>query len=194
MDAAEGTYTLKDPPRLQDSSVVLVSDNDRERTVIALRDATVEGRLTLDEFSDRVGRAELARTSTELEQVLDGLPRAGSSDVPERHNASFSRLQRSGRFALAPKSTVRSICGTIDLDLGAATLAGTETTINVRNYFGTITIIVPRGVEVSVDGGGPLGTRELDLPDSGPVPDAPRLRIHTSGVGGTLRVRHAREP
>jgi hypothetical protein len=51
---------------------------------------------------------------------------------------------------------------------------------NDRERFGTITIIVPRGVEVSVD-----------LPDSGPVPDAPRLRIHTSGVGGTLRVKHA---
>ena len=173
---------------------MLASDEERERTVIALRDATVEGRLTLDEFSDRVGRAELARTSTDLEQVLDGLPRVGSSDLPETHNASFSTLQRSGRFALAPKSTVRSICGTIDLDLGRATLAGTETTVNVRNYFGTITIIVPRGVEVSVDGGGPFGTREIELPDSGPVPDAPRLRIHTGGVGGTLRIRTADTP
>ncbi len=170
---------------------MLASDHDRERTVIALRDATVDGRLTLDEFSDRVERAELARTSTELETVLDGLPSAGAADVPERHSASFSRLQRSGRFALAANSTVRSICGTIDLDLGQATLAGADTTLNVRNWFGTITIIVPRGVEVSVDGGGPLGTREIDLPDSGPVPDAPRLRIHTSGVGGTLRVKHA---
>ena len=176
------------------TSIVLASDDDRERAVIALRDATVEGRLTLDEFSDRIERAELARTSTELEQVLDGLPRTGSSDLPEKHHAAFSKLQRSGRFGLAPKSTVRSICGTIDLDLGRATLAGAETTVNVRNYFGTITIVVPRGVEVSVDGGGPFGTREIDLPDSGPVPDAPRLRIHTSGVGGTLRIRQARTP
>ena len=57
--------------------------------------------------------------------------------------------------------------------------------------FGTVTILVPRGVEVSVDGGGPFGTREIDLPDTGPVGDAPRLRIHTSGVGGTLRVKSA---
>ena len=157
--------------------------------MIALRDATVDGRLTLDEFSDRVEKAELARTSTELEQVLDGLPKAGSSDLPAQHYASFSKLQRSGRFGLAPTSTVRSICGTIDLDLGQATLAGQDTTLNVRNWFGTITIIVPRGVEVSVDGGGPFSTREIDLPDSGPVPDAPRLRIHTSGAGGTLRIK-----
>jgi hypothetical protein len=61
----------------------------------------------------------------------------------------------------------------------------------VRNYFGTVTIVVPRGVEVSVDGGGAFGTREIALPDAGPVPDAPRLHIRTSGVGGTLRIRAA---
>jgi hypothetical protein len=57
------------------------------------------------------------------------------------------------------------------------------------NWFGTITLIVPRGVHVEVDGGGPFGTREIDLPDTGPVADAPRLRIRTSGPFGTLRIR-----
>ena len=62
-----------------------------------------------------------------------------------------------------------SVCGTIDLDLGQATLDGPETTLHIRDVFGTVTILVPRGVEVSVDGGGPFGTREIDLPDIGPV-------------------------
>ena len=168
---------------------MLASDNDRERTVIALRDATVEGRLTLEEFSDRVGHAELARTSKDLDQVLAGLPQVGSTDLPVSHSATFSRLQRSGRWALAPKSTVRSVGGTIDLDLRSATLAGRDTELNVKNWFGTITITVPRGIEVSVDGGGAFSTRDIRLPDAGPVPDAPRLRIHTSGAGGTLRVK-----
>jgi hypothetical protein len=171
---------------------VLVSDAERNDAVIALRDATVEGRLTLDEFSDRVGHAELARTSTDLVRVLDGLPaRRSGADVPVKHSAVFSRLQRSGRWELAPESSVRCVGATVDLDLGSATLTGADTTLHVRNWFGTVTIIVPRGVEVSVDGGGPFGTREIQLPDAGPVPDAPRLRIHTSGVGGTLRVRSA---
>ena len=59
----------------------------------------------------------------------------------------------------------------------------------MRNWFGTITLVVPRGVHVEVDGGGPFGTREVDLPDTGPVANAPRLRIRTSGPFGTLRVR-----
>src|ERR1700710_702278 len=97
---------------------VLVSDSERNDAVIALRDSTVEGRLTLDEFSDRVGRAELARTSTDLEQVLHGLPAARRGPgAPAQHSAVFPRLQRSGRWELAPEISVRCIGATIDLDL-----------------------------------------------------------------------------
>jgi len=171
--------------------MALAGDADRSRAIVTLRDATVEGRLTLDEFADRVERAELARTFDELSAVVADLPSTGSADAPAKHGAWFSRLQRSGRFELARSSKVLSVCGTIDLDLGQATLAGPETTLHIRNVFGTVTIVVPRGVEVSVDGGGPFGTREIDLPDTGPVGDAPRLRIHTSGAGGTLRIKSA---
>ena len=174
--------------------MTLAGDTDRSRAIVTLRDATVEGRLTLDEFADRVERAELARTFSDLEAVVADLPAAGSADTPVKHGAWFSRLQRSGRFELAPVSKVVSVCGTIDLDLGQATLHGPETTLFIRNVFGTVTLLVPRGVQVSVDGGGPFGTREIDLPDTGPVGDAPRLRIRTSGAGGTLRVKSANAP
>jgi uncharacterized protein DUF1707/cell wall-active antibiotic response 4TMS protein YvqF len=174
--------------------MTLAGDADRSRALVVLRDATVEGRLTLDEFADRVERAELARTFADLEAVVADLPVAGSAEEPVKHRAWFSRLQRAGRWELASESKVLSVCGTIELDLGQATLHGPETTMHVRNVFGTVTILVPRGVQVSVDGGGPFGTREIDLPDTGPVGDAPRLRIRTSGPGGTLRVKTSRAP
>jgi hypothetical protein len=170
---------------------------DRARVVEVLRGAYRLAQVEaadddLRDVLEPIGLAELARTSADLDQALAGLPaRRSAADAPAEHNASFSRLERSGRWELDPNGSVRSVCGTIELDLGHATLAARETTLNVRNWFGTITIIVPRGVEVSVDGGGPLGTREINLADAGPVPDAPRLRIHTKGVGGTLRIRSA---
>jgi hypothetical protein len=173
--------------------MTLAGDADRSKAIVTLRDATVEGRLTLDEFADRVQRAELARTDTELAEIVADLPSAGAADEPVKHGAWFSRLTRSGRWELAAKSKVLSVCGTIDLDLGQATLHGAETVMHVRNVFGTVTILVPRGVRVSVDGGGAFGSRDVELPDTGPVGDAPRLRIITSGVGGTLRVKTSRE-
>jgi Domain of unknown function (DUF1707) len=38
-------------------------DAEREHSIVLLRDGVVEGRLTLEEFSDRVGRAQGARTA-----------------------------------------------------------------------------------------------------------------------------------
>jgi Domain of unknown function (DUF1707)/Cell wall-active antibiotics response 4TMS YvqF len=170
--------------------VLRAGDTDRERALTVLRDAVVSGHLTLDEFAERVERTELARTHAELEAVTADLPaRPRTADLPVRHRAVFSRLQRSGRWELAPESRVVSIGGTVVLDLGQATLHGPETTLHVRNFFGTITLLVPRGVVVDVDGGGMFGTRDIDLPDAGPVADAPRLHIRTSGPFGTLRIR-----
>ena len=173
--------------------MTLAGDADRSQAIVTLRDAAVEGRLTLDEFADRVERAELARTDAELAEIVADLPSAGVADLPVKHGAWFSRLTRGGRWELSPESKVVSVCGTIELDLGHATLHGAQTVMHVRNVFGTVTIVVPRGVHVSVDGGGAFSTRDIDLPDTGPVGDAPRLRIITSGIGGTLRVKTSRE-
>lgn len=164
-------------------------DADRERTIGALRDATVEGRLTLDEFADRVEKAELARTQGELEPLTADLPATGSAQEVRHHRAIGSRLERHGRWELAPRSMLTCIGGTVVLDLGKATLHGPETELRVRNWFGTITLLVPRGVHVEVDGGGAFGTRAVALPDTGPVANAPRLRIRTSGPFGTLQIR-----
>jgi hypothetical protein len=50
------------------------SDADRERTVTLLREHHAEGRLTADEFSDRVDRALAAKTIGELDALLADLP------------------------------------------------------------------------------------------------------------------------
>jgi hypothetical protein len=59
---------------------VLASDREREATVLRLRAAHLEGRIETDEFEDRVGRAESARTRAELEEV--------EADLPERTAAA----------------------------------------------------------------------------------------------------------
>jgi hypothetical protein len=87
--------------------MTLAGDADRERAIVLLRDATVEGRLTLDEFAERVERTELARTETELETITADLPSTGAADLPVKHRAVFARLERSGRWELAPGGTLR---------------------------------------------------------------------------------------
>jgi Domain of unknown function (DUF1707) len=53
---------------------MFAGDADRERVEAALREHYVRGRLTLEELSDRTGRAVAARSRGELRRTLSGLP------------------------------------------------------------------------------------------------------------------------
>jgi hypothetical protein len=176
---------------------ILAGDAEREHSTELLSQAVVEGRLTLEEFSDRVGRAQAARTREELTTLTRDLPAAPSAAatsteiVPaqHRHVAFCSRLVRSGPWELAAASEFRSIFGTITLDLSQARLAGPEVELQIFNLFGTVTIIVPESVDVSVSGGGMFASQVIQPHTALPVPGAPKLRINARGPGGTLYVR-----
>lgn len=55
---------------------LLVSDADRASAAQQLRTHYESGRLTLDEFEDRLSRANAARTESDLRVVFDQLPSA----------------------------------------------------------------------------------------------------------------------
>jgi len=68
---------------------VRASDADRQRVIDLLRTHTADGRLTLEEFEERVGEALAARTQADLAHVLRELPvplsaRSTSSKPVER--------------------------------------------------------------------------------------------------------------
>lgn len=58
------------------------SDEDRQRIITLLQGHTAAGRLTLDEFSERVGEVYAARTLTELATVVRDLPAEPQPAVP----------------------------------------------------------------------------------------------------------------
>jgi Domain of unknown function (DUF1707)/Cell wall-active antibiotics response 4TMS YvqF len=176
------------------STPILVSDDERERSVALLRVAVGEGRLTLEEFSERVGLAYAARTDRDLASLARDLPgNAAASGLPaavsEEHRAFCSHLIRSGPWSLPCRSSWRAIFGTIDLDLRQARLAGPETVLEVYNLCGTVTVIVPEGIEVGVRGGGLFASQKIESPERPPVVGGPRLTIDTRGPCGTLHVQ-----
>lgn len=186
---------MEEPPP---HPALLAGDADRERSVELLTRAVVEGRLTLEEFSERVGTAQAARTQDELLVLTRDIPETAPAVVtPDhpRHRVIMSKLVRSGPLELVPRSAFRCVFGTIVLDLSQARLTGPDTLLEIYNLFGTVTIRVPEGVEVSVEGGGAFASQVIEPPSAAPPPGAPRLRISTSGPGGTLYVRSGdREP
>jgi hypothetical protein len=65
---------------------VRASDADRQRVIDALQRHTAAGRLTLDEFSERVGSVFAAQTVQELAAATVDLP-SDAAEKPDDHNA-----------------------------------------------------------------------------------------------------------
>jgi hypothetical protein len=103
--------------------------------------------------------------------------------------AVCSRLVRRGAWELSARSSFRSYFGTIVLDLRQATLHGDVVELEIFNLFGTVTLVVPQGIQVTVEGGGMFASQVIEPPAAPPVAGSPRLRIRLSGPGGTLHVR-----
>jgi hypothetical protein len=174
---------------------IRISDAERQHAIAILRDAVVEGRLTLEEYSDRVGSAFAARTDQDIAVLTRDLPQqrrsiVPSSGAPVAHRAIFSHIIRRGPLSLERQSAFSSVFGTIDLDLREATLPGADVELDVHNIFGTVTVFVPEGVDVQIEGGGVMSSEKVDVASTRAlVPGAPVIRIRVSGFGGTVYVR-----
>jgi len=57
-------------------------DEDRDRTIALIREAYAEGRLDGDEFQERMGQAQQARTFGELDLLVRDLPTRSMTPVP----------------------------------------------------------------------------------------------------------------
>jgi hypothetical protein len=168
-----------------------VSDADREQAVVALREHLVAGRLTLEEFCDRVDAALRAKVAAELARLHDDLPQAlgaptGSRRNPARYTAAlFGRVVRRGQLRLRRWSVACSVFGDLDFDLRDATVDRGRTAVTVLAAFGNVDIYVPEGVNVDVGGLTVFGHRRDWGRDAG-QPDAPNIHVRVLGFAGTI--------
>lgn len=173
-----------------------VSDADRDHVVTSLRDHCAAGRLTLEEFSERVGSALAARTRGELDNVLADLPSVppGSTDAAPRRArrwfvAVMSGTRARGRWRLGQHTTVLTLMGGCRLDLRQAEIEGLEAKITAVCVMGGADIIVPEGIDVDLTGFSIMGGRHIHLRDVPLLKGSPRIRIRAFAVMGGVRVR-----
>ena len=179
-----------------------VADADRNRTVTQLREHVVEGRLTLDEFSERVGAALEARTRGDLVAVMADLPQAGQVDerLPQPsagsprkqrrwHVAVMSGHRTRGRWRISGKTNAVAVMGGCDLDLRKAEIEGPEVLITAFAFWGGIDIIVPEGFDVELRGFSFMGGRDLKLRDVPIIPGSPRIVVKAFAVMGGIDVK-----
>jgi hypothetical protein len=184
----------------RDDDRMRVSDRERERIIELLGTATSEGRLTLDEYEERVTLAHAARTRGELARLTDDLPVPASgpavvlpSDIsagetPERLVAVFSEESRKGRWRVPGRLRTLSVFGSCHIELLEAEIQQPVTVIEATAVFGDLTVVVPEGTEVRLTGNAVFGSKTSEMRE--PVrPGAPVVDVRTRVVFGSVTVR-----
>jgi hypothetical protein len=169
---------------------LLASDSDRDIALALLREASVDGRLTLEDLAERAEMVHVARTRDDVAAATAGLAPALPVSTTEAagQRALLSSLERHGRWRLAPRNRVSAVLGSITLDLREAVLPGPEIEIDARAVMGSVVIMVPEGVQVELTGGAALSSQNLRV-EGEPPEGAPVIRIHHRGALGSLEVR-----
>jgi hypothetical protein len=167
------------------------SDAEREQVVLRLRDASAEGRLTLEEFADRTALAYTARSHAELAPLTEDLPAAL---VPSRRKPTrwmgtvIGDVKRTGRWRIGGKTRILMGIGDCHLDLRTAELEGDEVRVTISQIIGDTTIVVPRHVDVEFSGFFLIGEKSVVGSEEEMPPTAPLVHIRAFGLIGEVKV------
>ncbi|HEV3379759.1 MAG TPA: DUF1707 domain-containing protein [Trebonia sp.] len=175
----------------QGDSPLRASDADREQTIETLAAASAEGRLSLEEYSQRSEATLVARTLGELTGLTADLPVLPQSDpapVPVEITAVLGNESRKGPWVVPAHLTVRSVLGDCHLEMQQAVIRQHVTTIDATVRFGTMTIFVPDGIDVRMHGRAVLGAKSSQLRGE-PQPGAPVIVVNCSVFCGAVTVR-----
>ncbi len=166
------------------------SDADRERVVVALAEAASDGRLTMEEHSERVQQAYTARTLGDLAVLTSDL--AAPAGQPLRLDSSrvvsafFGRERRGGRWVVPDRLAVTAVAGQVVLDLREALLQSGRTIVYVTAIGGQVHLLVPSGVAVVF---GSLTGQPIASSAPPPAPGVPVIELRAFVVAGKVNVR-----
>ncbi len=165
------------PPRFAPRDL-RASDGDRERVVALLGDALSDGRLSHEEYSERMPLALTARTLGDLAGLTADLTAPEHQPVQlddgQPVTALFGPAERRGRWVVPGAMTCVASGGEVVLDMREALLQEHHVVLTVYAFFGRVRLIVPAGVEVVMNGTDILGRQRggtsRRVPTSSDVP------------------------
>lgn len=152
---------------MTDISHIRVSDADRNGVVALLQEATVEGRLSLDELEERIGSALNAKFWPELEALVDDLPPvtvdAAQEDAGEPRG---DEAPEGFTFDLAVRAGAIATLAFGALSIPVAFLSAAGTAVGLfAAMLGVLVVLAPadlaRGYKYAVVGGVALGLLPL---------------------------------
>jgi class 3 adenylate cyclase len=176
------------------------SDADRDAVIELLKNRTADGTLTLDELAERVDGALHARTRADLDAITRDLAGARTASATRRKATStlvavMAGAGKKGRWRCGERLVAVAVMGGCQIDFRNAEIDVPEVHVTAVAFWGGIDIVVPEGVEVSLDGLPIMGGKSLQVKDVPTLPGSPRIHVHAypimAGVGVRSRPRRA---
>ena len=177
-----------EPPEPVPAPDMRASDADRDRVIDVLRAATADGRLTADEFNERMEAALASRTFRELAPLTADLATPPASRAPEsapaedvmRIDQRGGSVERTGRWVVPRRLELNPSWSDVTIDFTDAVIRHDTLHVEMKMRGGSLILVVGPGIVVDADF---LATRYTDVVIHPPTePDAPlRLRIHLAG-------------
>ncbi|GAA3797977.1 DUF1707 domain-containing protein [Sphaerisporangium flaviroseum] len=178
------------------------SDAEREAVVEQLREASVDGRLTLSELTERTEAAYLAATHAELAQITADLPQGGAprpypAGAPTSRASGKSRrwyvavmgdTKRRGKWRVDQEIGAVAVMGDVTIDLREAEVRSNEIEIVATAVMGDVKIIVPDGVDVDLSGVAVMGDKKVDVLEAPSGQNVPVIRIRAYALMGDVKV------
>jgi hypothetical protein len=181
-------------PTPQDASP-LASDDDRIQVAQLLSEAASNGRLTLDEYEDRLTKAYAAADYDELEHLTDDLPetmeyrRGKSRPAPSTMlMAILSGFERRGRWNVPGRMTTFTLFGGGVVDLRYADFTSSDVEIHAYSILGGQSIVLPPEVNVEVHGIGVMGGFDQKVDGTG-TKGAPTITIRGFSLWGGVGIK-----
>lgn len=166
---------------------------DKQRATEFVKQLYATGGIDEVHFEVGIARVLGATSDDELAEVVRSLP-APVTFTPDGRRLSrpleihsgLGRVRLKGRWQLAAETHVSADLGSIRLDLTEAEFDGHVIDLHVYTGCGTITIIVPRGVDVQIiRHRGGVGS-QLEPP----IPGFPIIRLDVTTNIGRVILRH----
>ena len=171
-----------------------VSDADRDAVIELLKERTADGTLTLDEFAERIDTTLTAQTRAALDAVTADLSAAHQAPDPRRTTttsvvAVMAGAGRKGRWRCGKRVVAVAVMGGCVIDFRGAEIESDEVHVTAVAFWGGIDIIVPEGIEVSLDGLPIMGGKSAQIKNVPRLPGSPRIYVHAYPVMGGVGVR-----
>jgi hypothetical protein len=191
------------------SGYLRASDRDRDQVADVLHAAYAEGKLDLEEHTERTTAAMNARTFDELAALTTDLvptpptalrpvrapaaPAVYDAEAPDRVTAMLAESKRTGPWQVRRVTQANVFMGSVTLDLTEATFATQEIEVNCTQFLGQITIRVPLGTTVRIEAANVLGdssVKHIGEPDQA----MPVVVVKGTNILGEISIRGPKKP